>query len=236
MLIAAAVASAWRGRRRLLVACAPAAAAAVIWLLVHQPAYYSRGIVVTTVSVGAAGSLLLCVAVLILLARQAERPARSWLWLIGLIVVTESLPGLMPRHLLLQSWLQPALLLTMLIVPIVWIAVDARPALGLATYLALEVVTILGARVRLGGALPPAAGSRANGSYWLHRAWRQRDVAAVRDPAGCGRAGALAAPPPAGSALACADAMKLARAHWRQSARLRALTLTLRIRTGLSAA
>ncbi len=135
----------------------------MIWLLVHQPAYDSRGFVVTSVSAGAAGSLLLCLAVLIVLARRAERPARSWLWLIGLIVLTESLPGLMPRHLLLQSWLVPALLLTILIVPIAWIAVDARPALGLATYLALEVVTIFGDRVRLGAhyLVPPVLAQAA---------------------------------------------------------------------------
>jgi hypothetical protein len=150
VLIAAAVTCAWRGRRRLLVACALLAAAAVIWLLVHQPAYDSGGYVVTAMSAGAAGGLLLCLAALILLARRAERPARSWLWLIGL-VVADSLLGVMPGSLLL-SWLRAVLLLTMFIVPIAWSAVDARPALGLATYLAVEIVTILGDRIGLGGA------------------------------------------------------------------------------------
>ena len=150
VLIAAAVTCAWRGRRRLLVACAPLAAAAVIWLLVHQPPYDSGGYVFTTMPAGAAGGLLLCLAALILLARRTERPARSWLWLIGL-VVADSLLGLMPGSLLL-AWLRPALLLTMFIVPIAWSAVDARPALGLATYLALEIVTILGDKIGLGGA------------------------------------------------------------------------------------
>ena len=150
LLTAAAVACAWRGRRRLLFACAPAAAAAVIWLLIHQPAYDSSTFSVTTLTAGAAGSLLLCLAALILLARRTERPPRSWLWLIGLIVA-DSLLGLMPGSLLL-AWLRPVLLLTMFIVPIAWSAVDARPALGLATYLALEIVTILGDSIGLGGA------------------------------------------------------------------------------------
>lgn len=149
VLIAAAVTCAWRGRRRLLVACALLAAAAVIWLLVHQPAYAIGGYVFTAMPAGAAGGLLLCLAALILLARRAERPARSWLWLIGL-VVADSLLGLMPGSLLL-SWLRPVLLLTMFIVPIAWSAVDARPALGLATYLAVEIVTILGDRIGLSG-------------------------------------------------------------------------------------
>lgn len=90
LLTAAAAACAWRGRRRLLFACAPAAAAAVIWLLIHQPAYDSSTLSVTTLTAGAAGSLLLCLAALMLLARQTERPPRSWLWLIGLIVATQT--------------------------------------------------------------------------------------------------------------------------------------------------
>ena len=150
LLIAAAATCAWRGRRRLLFAWAPAAAAAVIWLLIHQPAYESSTLSVTTLTAGAAGSLLLCLAALMLLARQAERPPRSWLWLIGLIVATETLPGLMSGHVLALSWGQPTLLLTVLIVAVAWIIVDARPALGLATCLALEVVTLLSGTVQLG--------------------------------------------------------------------------------------
>jgi hypothetical protein len=144
LLTAAAVTCAWRGRRRLLAACAPAAAAAVIWLLIHQPTYDSGGYTDWTLLAGEACSLLLGLAALMLLVRQTERPSRSWLWLIGLIVATEILPGLVPGHLRALWWPSPALPLIILIVPIVWIAIDARPALGLATYLALEVVTILG--------------------------------------------------------------------------------------------
>jgi hypothetical protein len=145
LLIAAAVTCAWRGRRRLLLACVPAAAAAVIWLLIHQPAYASQGYTLTTLSVGAAASLLLCLAALIPLAGQGERPTRSGSWLIGLLVATEVLGGIMPSRLFVLSLLGSAL-----IVVIAWIAVDARPALGLATFLVLEVVTILGDTVRLG--------------------------------------------------------------------------------------
>jgi hypothetical protein len=153
LLIAAAVTCAWRGHRRLLVASAPAAAAAVVWLLIHQPAYDSPTYTVTTLSAGAAGSLLLCLAALILMGSQ--RPTRSWLWLIGLLVATESLEGLMPGRLFPLYWLVRALLLVVvLIVVIAWIAVDARPALGLATFLALDVVTILGDAIRLGNANP----------------------------------------------------------------------------------
>lgn len=151
LLMTAAVTCAWRGRRRLLYACAPMAAAAVIWLLIHQPAYASGSLTVTTLTAGAAGSVLVCLAALMLLARQTERLPRSWLWPIGLIVATEILPVLMPDHLLVLSWVRPALLLTMLIVPVAWVAVDARPALGLATCLALYVVTILGDTVQFVG-------------------------------------------------------------------------------------
>jgi hypothetical protein len=144
LLTAAAVMCAWHGRRRLLVACAPVAAVAVIWLLIHQPAYDSGGYIDWTLLAGEAGVLLLCLAALMLLVRQTERPSRSWLWLIGLIVATGILPGLVPGHLRVLWWPSPVLPLAILIVPIVWIAIDARPALALATYLALEVVTIFG--------------------------------------------------------------------------------------------
>lgn len=147
LLIAAAVTLAWRGRSRLLVACAPAAAAAVIWLLIHQPAYDRHGYTVTTLSAGAAGSLLLCLAALIPLAGRSERPTRSGLWLIGLLVATDALEGLMPGRLFVLCWLG-----SVLIVVVAWIAVDARPALGLATLLALDVVSVLGNTVRLGKA------------------------------------------------------------------------------------
>jgi hypothetical protein len=150
LLMAAAVTCAWRGRRRLLVACVPAAAAAVIWLVIHQPAYDSHGETVTTLSVGAAGTLLLCLAALIPLAGQLERPARAGSWLIGLLVATEVLQGLMPGRLFELCWLG-----SVLVVIVAWIFVDARPALGLATFLALQVVTILGDTVRLGRASYP---------------------------------------------------------------------------------
>jgi hypothetical protein len=144
LLTAAAVTCAWRGRRRLLAVSASAAAAAVIWLLIHQPVHDSGGTTVTTLSAGVAGSLLLCLAALVLLVRQTERPSPSWLWLIGLMVATEILPWLVPGNVVVHSWLLPALLLTIVIVSIAWIAIDARPALGVATFLALYVVAILG--------------------------------------------------------------------------------------------
>jgi hypothetical protein len=180
VLIAAAVTCAWRGRRRLLVACASAAAAAVIWLLIHQPAYNSASMTVWTLSAGGALSLLLGLAALILLARQTERPSRSWLWLIGLIVAAGILPALIPGpasalmlfvgHLLMLPSPWPALL-TMLVVPIAWaiawIGVDARPALGVATYLALYVVTALGNTIQLGNGnyLPPRFVAQAE-AWW----------------------------------------------------------------------
>jgi hypothetical protein len=76
----------------------------------------------------------------------------------------------MPGHLFVLSWLRPTLLLTMLIVPIAWIAVDARPALGLATCLALEVETILGDTVQLCKAhyLTPPVLARAEAMWPLY--------------------------------------------------------------------
>jgi hypothetical protein len=166
VLLAAAVACAWLGRRRLLAACAPLAAAAVIWLLIHQPAYADHGTTVWTVSAGAAGTLLLCMAALILLARRDERPAKSWLWLIGLIVATEVLPVLMPGGVLGVSWIRAALLLTTFIVPIAWTVVDARPALGLATYLALGFVALLGDAVRVANAAPTGPVLASAAAMW----------------------------------------------------------------------
>ena len=166
LLIAAAVTCAWRGHRRLLVACAPPAAAAVIWLLIRQPVYDSGGNTVWTLLAGGAVCLLLCLAALVLLARQAVRPSPSWLWLIGLVVAMEFLWAYVPGYLRVLWWPSPALPLIILIVPIVWSALDARPALGLATYLALEVVTILGDTVGMVSHAPFTLALREVEAWW----------------------------------------------------------------------
>jgi hypothetical protein len=150
LLIAAVVTCAWRGRRRLLIACALPAAVAAIWLLVIEPAYDRDGIVITTLTPVGAGVLLMSIAALLLLARPAERPARSWLWLIGSSVAVATLAG--PLLGFELSWLWPAVLLAILIVIIALTVVDARPALGVATYIALGMLRSLGDTLQTGGA------------------------------------------------------------------------------------
>jgi hypothetical protein len=88
------------------------------------------------------------------------------MWLIGLIVAIEFLWEYVPGYLRVLWWPSPALPLIILIVPIAWIAIDARPALGLATYLALEVATILGDTVGMLSHAPLTVALRQAEAGW----------------------------------------------------------------------
>jgi len=91
---------------------------------------------------------LLCLVVLTALVRRSERPDRAWLAFTGLFVAAEVLPGL---GLVTWGYLaSTVLLLAILVVSIACIGMDARPAIGLATYLALITLEEAMQRIRLG--------------------------------------------------------------------------------------
>ncbi len=119
VLVGAAVAMAWvSSRRAVLVTVALAAAVGVSltgsW---HQLLF---GWPVTE---------LACLAALALLARRAERPGRGWLWPVGLVAALPLVSSFLPGVGILVS----ALLLG--IVSVVWVVIDARPAIAAAVFL-----------------------------------------------------------------------------------------------------
>jgi hypothetical protein len=75
---------------------------------------------------------LACLAVLIALAGQ-ERPDRRWWWLIGLIALAQLLEGTGPAGVGVVA--AQCLLLTVAIVSIAWLAIDARPAIAIVVFL-----------------------------------------------------------------------------------------------------
>ncbi|MGO8961677.1 MAG: hypothetical protein ACLQFR_30540 [Streptosporangiaceae bacterium] len=124
LLIVAAVVLAWLSRRAVAATAALAGSAAIA-------DYWNSW----RFAVGFVGCQLLGLAALAVLARRAARPAPSWLWLIGLIVAARVVPYVGLRYGLAFGY--ELLLVSVLIISIGWVAVDARPAVGLATCLAL---------------------------------------------------------------------------------------------------
>jgi len=92
---------------------------------------------------------LLVLAAFALLSRGAQRLPALWLWPPGLIVV---LNLLLAAAALVRPWQGSAFLLSlaasylwllMEVLAVVWIVIDARPAVGVAVYLGLVAVTFM---------------------------------------------------------------------------------------------
>lgn len=92
-------------------------------------------------------TILLPLAALVLLSGGPERLPRLWLWLPGVVmaqpVITQLAaavhwyPGTFETYPQLRMWL------LMFAVAVVWIGVDARPAIGLAIALGLQTSSFL---------------------------------------------------------------------------------------------
>jgi hypothetical protein len=144
---------AWLARRKAAVAAALAAGAATAYDG-FSPAFASWRDTppVQTVAV------LLSLAALAVLAVAAGRPPRLWLWLVGPAAaapVLAQLPDAIPSATFLVSAL-PWATMFLVAVSIAWIGADARPAMGLAVYLALLGLPNLAAVVDIGGGLQMA--------------------------------------------------------------------------------
>jgi hypothetical protein len=124
LLIVADVLPVWLAPR--LVAALSALAAAVpIYLLARIEAPFWTFI-----------SLMVCVAAIVLLMPHSARPPRAWLWLIGSVAV-----AVMAFVDGSAGWLVFAPLIALCVVSVAWIAVDARLAVAVATFvLTFEVV------------------------------------------------------------------------------------------------
>ncbi|HSR85097.1 MAG TPA: hypothetical protein VLM11_13050 [Streptosporangiaceae bacterium] len=133
LLIAAAVMLTWVGRRRLLAGGALAAAAAASY-----SGFSHREIA------GGLVTQLLCLAALVALARQTERPTWGWLWVTSGIVAAVIVPSLF-RAVPFLPYQAPSLLLCILLVLLAWIGIDARPAVALGIYyLIISLSALLG--------------------------------------------------------------------------------------------
>jgi len=128
----------WVSRRRvvLLAGALPAAAATCYagpW----------NGIVA-----GSAVARLVCLAALVALAGRADRPSWRWLWLVGLLAITPLVAAVAwPYGFLALAML----LLALIIVSIVWIVIDARPAIAMAVFLAALQLPVTIGPLAVGG-------------------------------------------------------------------------------------
>jgi hypothetical protein len=145
LLIAAAVLLAWTTPRVLALTGALIAAAAVSYFaLAHGH------------MVGSAVIQIVCLAGLVALIPPTGRPSRRWLWPIGVIAALVLLASVAPGPARLASFfrLAPgAVVLVVVLTTVLWIAVDARPAIAFITYFVLSVVQSGADNLRIAGYL-----------------------------------------------------------------------------------
>jgi hypothetical protein len=145
LLIAAAVLLAWTTPRVLALTGALTAAAAVSYFAL------ARGHVV-----GPAVIQIACLAGLAALIPPTGRPSRRWLRLIGVIAALVLLASVAPGSARLASFfrLAPgAVVLVVVLATVLWIAVDARPAIAFITYFVLSVAQSGTDNLRIAGYL-----------------------------------------------------------------------------------
>jgi hypothetical protein len=134
LLIVLVLLLAWLARR---IAVLTAAAAAAVVIVVASA---SAPLVFRTVLV-----LLLPLVVFTALAMSAQRPPRAWLWLPGCAVAAFLLAGLATAvHWYTAGlYMQDIVFVLLGVVCIAWLVVDARPAIGLASFFLLLGLTSL---------------------------------------------------------------------------------------------
>ncbi len=145
LLIATAVLLAWTTPRVIALSGALAAAAAVSYFAL------ARGHLV-----GPAVIQLACLAGLVALIPRTGRPSRRWLWLVGLIAALVLLASVAPGSAGLSSFFRPApgaVMLAIVLASILWIAVDARPAVAFITFFVLSDVQSGAANIGIPGYL-----------------------------------------------------------------------------------
>jgi hypothetical protein len=129
LLVAASVLAAWAARRMVTITIAVLASTAVASFAEARHVFL----------IGPTVTQVLCLAALAVLAPRAARPARRWLWLLGVFVALAALSS--PS---VNVWLGPVgpgvLLLGVGAVSILWAVIDARLIVAITTYLTLTVV------------------------------------------------------------------------------------------------
>jgi hypothetical protein len=169
LLMAVAALLPWLGRRKVVIAAAVAAGAvaAYVGFSSASPAAPAFGALLWPLT-----AVLLPLAALAVLTGGAERPPRLWLGLPGLAVAAYVVAQLSKAigwdgvfvFLVIK---QDYLMLFMAVVALAWIGIDARPAVGLAIYLALLGLSQLDVILQPGQpAWMPLAQVKAD-SVWL---------------------------------------------------------------------
>jgi hypothetical protein len=121
-LVGVTVAAVWlSGRRGIPLAAAITAAAGVSLAGGWRPT-----------ALGWPVTELACLAVLALLAGRGERPGVRWLWPVALVAVVSLAAGLVPG---VGPLVFGTLLLALGVVSVLWVFIDARPAIATAVFL-----------------------------------------------------------------------------------------------------
>jgi len=169
MLILTAAVLPWLASRRVVILGAVAAGAATVaydqssrfpwhWIPPHSA---------PVVAAAAIAEVLLPLAALVVLSGRAERPPRLWLWLPGLLTALAVLADFQVESQFVSGWLagqpgfngpdphlwlagqaafdapDPYLWLVPFGLAVAWIAIDARPVIGLIAYSALWLAQTL---------------------------------------------------------------------------------------------
>jgi hypothetical protein len=122
VLVGVAAAVVWLSGRRSVLLAAPIAAAAGVSLAGGwRPA-----------ALGWPVTELACLAVLALLAGRGERPGVRWLWPVALVAALPLVAGLVPG---VGTLVFGTLLLALGVISLLWVFIDARPAIATAVFL-----------------------------------------------------------------------------------------------------
>jgi hypothetical protein len=125
--------------------------------------------------------VLLPLSALVLLARGRERPPRLWLWLPGVVIALAVLAEYHAVAVILANrtsyGTDPYLWLVPFGIAIAWIGIDARPAIGLATYFALWLGQVLVNRFDIGvwnfnWGVPAHANWWVTSANWWGESWK----------------------------------------------------------------
>jgi hypothetical protein len=118
-LVGAAVAAAWASRRKMLVLTAVVAASVALVVattLLHGSVIFSV-------------PELACVASLALFAGRTERPSLQWLWPVALVAAWPLAQYLVPGF-----WTLSTLIVVLPALSLLWVVIDARPAVAAAVF------------------------------------------------------------------------------------------------------
>jgi hypothetical protein len=171
MLSLIPMALAWLSRRRVVVLLGALPAAAATAYAGPWQGYF----------IGSPVVRLACLAVLVVLAGYAERPAGRWVLPLGLLAIAPLLLGVAGR--LAGVYILMAVF-ALAILCLAWMVIDARPAIAMAVFLlGFQLVNTIGFLVIGGGFEPPMLFALVMTAITAAAVWRLRRQSARGEPA-----------------------------------------------------